>query len=68
MFHFKFLFLPSVASHKETSYFICSADKVTGFYMKCNTGLKYVYFQNSYTFVILCFDLILKILNNDFCA
>ena len=32
----------SVAFYVETRYFICSANQVTGFYMKCNTGLKWV--------------------------
>ena len=29
--------------HIETSHLICSANQMTGFYMKCNTGLKRVY-------------------------
>ena len=28
--------------HIETSHLICSVNEVTGFYMKCNTGLKWV--------------------------
>ena len=31
---------PSRAIHSETSHLICSANQVTGFYMKCNTELK----------------------------
>ena len=30
----------SVAFHIETSHLICSANQVTGFHMKCNTGVK----------------------------
>ena len=35
-------FQPSDAFYIETSHLICSANQVTGFYMKCNTGLKWV--------------------------
>ena len=35
-------FQPSVAFHIETSHLICKAKQMTGFYMKCNTGLKWV--------------------------
>ena len=35
-------FLPSFAFHIEISHFVCSAKQMTGFYMKCNTGLKKV--------------------------
>ena len=35
-------FQPIVAFHKETSHLICSANQMTGFYMECNTGLKWV--------------------------
>ena len=31
---------PSVVFHIETSHLICCADQMTGFYMKCKTGLK----------------------------
>ena len=34
-------FQPSVTFHVETSSLICSANQMTGFYMKCNTGLKW---------------------------
>ena len=34
------LFQPSVAFYIETSHLFCSAKEMTGFYMKCNTGLK----------------------------
>ena len=33
-------FNPVLRSHIETSYFIRIANQMTGFYMKCNTGLK----------------------------
>ena len=35
-------FQPSVKFHIETSHLICSANQITGFYMKCNTGLELV--------------------------
>ena len=35
-------FQPSVALHIETSHLVCPANQMTGFYMKCNTGLKWV--------------------------
>ena len=34
--------LSGVAFHIEISNLICSANQITGFYMKCNTGLKWV--------------------------
>ena len=36
------LFQPSAVFHIETSHFICSANQVTGFYMECNTWLKWI--------------------------
>ena len=36
------IFQPSIAFHIETSHLICSANQMTGFYMKCNTELKWV--------------------------
>ena len=33
---------PSVAFHIEISHLICIANQITGFYMKCSTGLKWV--------------------------
>ena len=33
-------FQSSVAFHIETSHSTCTANQMTGFYMKCNTGLK----------------------------
>ena len=40
-------FRPSVAFYIETSYLICTANQMTGFYMKRNTGLKWVeYWSN----------------------
>ena len=35
-------FQPFVAFDVETSNLFCSANQVTGFYMECNTGLKWV--------------------------
>ena len=32
----------SVAFRMETSHLICSANQMTGFYMECNTGVKWV--------------------------
>ena len=32
----------SDAFHIETSHLICSSNQMTGFYMKCNTELKWV--------------------------
>ena len=39
------LFQPSIAFHTETSYLFCWAKQMTGFYMKCNTGPKWVSLQ-----------------------
>ena len=36
------MFHPSVVFPIETSRLICSTNQTTGFYMKCNTGLKWV--------------------------
>ena len=33
---------PSIAFVKETSHFICSANRMTGFFIKCSTRLKWV--------------------------
>ena len=35
-------FQPSAAFHIKTSHLICYENQMTGFYMKCNTGLKRV--------------------------
>ena len=35
-------FQPSVAFHIETSQLICTANQMNGFFMECNTGLKWV--------------------------
>ena len=35
-------FQPSFAFHIETSHLVCTTNQVTGFYMKCNTGLQWV--------------------------
>ena len=43
----------SVAFHIKTSHFNCKSNQVTGFYMKCNTGLrKYIKGSESKTFKI----------------
>ena len=31
-------FEPNVASHIETSHLTCTANQMTGFHMKCNSG------------------------------
>ena len=42
----------SVALHIETSYLICNVSQMTGFYMKCNIGLKWVNpFQTNFLFL-----------------
>ena len=33
---------PSVAFHSETSHLIYTANQMTGFFIKCNSGLKWV--------------------------
>ena len=54
-------FQPSVAFQIETSHLICSANQVTGFYMKCNTGLKLFnllfFFYNFFIHVLAGFAL-----------
>ena len=35
-------FQPSVVFDIETSHLICSANQIAGFYIKCNTALKWV--------------------------
>ena len=35
-------FQPSDAFYRETSHLICRANQMTGFYVKGNTGLKWV--------------------------
>ena len=39
-------FQPSVAFNIETSHFIYIANQMTGFLMKCNTGLKWLKYQS----------------------
>ena len=34
-------FQPSATFHIETNHLICSSNQMTGFYMKCNIGLKW---------------------------
>ena len=36
------LFQSTVTFYIETSHLICIANQMTGFYMKCNTGMKWV--------------------------
>ena len=36
------LFQPTVAIHIVTSHLICSASQLTGFYVKCKSGLKWI--------------------------
>ena len=42
-------FQPSVAVHIKTSHLFCRSKQMTGFYMKCNTGLKGVKLENTYS-------------------
>ena len=35
-------FQHNITFHIKTSHFICSANHMAGFYMKCNTGLNWV--------------------------
>ena len=46
-------FQPSVVFHIETSHLICNANRMTGFYMKCNTGLKCVKLKPSLNFKLM---------------
>ena len=39
-------FQSSVAFHIETSHLICSANQMNGFYIKCNTWMKWVKWDN----------------------
>ena len=39
-------FQPNVLFHIETSHLFCRLKQMTGFYMKRNTGLKYVNFEH----------------------
>ena len=39
-------FQPNAAFRIETSHWFCSVKQMTGFYMKCNTGLKLVNIAN----------------------
>ena len=43
----------SVAFHIATSHLICYANQMTGFYMKCNTRLKWVDFKAFQYFTII---------------
>ena len=46
-------FQPSVAFNIETSHLICSANQMTGFYMKCNIGMKWVKVNAAISWVTL---------------
>ena len=35
-------FQPSVTFHIDTCHLICATNQMTGFYIKCNNGLKWV--------------------------
>ena len=37
-----FFYQSSIAFHIGTSHLTCTANQWTGFYMKCNTGVKWV--------------------------
>ena len=39
-------FKPSVAFYIETSHLICSANQTTGFYIKCNTALERIKWED----------------------
>ena len=41
-------FLLNMAFHIETSQLICSANQITGFYMKCKTRLKWVNYLTNF--------------------
>ena len=52
----------SVAFHVETSHLICTSNQMTGFYMKCNTRLKWIKQLNNLDTVgiqtkVFCFSL-----------
>ena len=42
MLYYSNPFQSSVTFHIETSHLICNAKQMTGFYMECNTWLKWV--------------------------
>ena len=45
-------FQPNVAFNLETSHLICSANQITGFRMKCNTGLRWANFEHNTPLVL----------------
>ena len=52
-------FQPSVAFHIETSHLICTANQMTGFYLECKTGLKWVNsFHISVFFYFIAFQIL----------
>ena len=48
------LFQPSVAFYIETSHLFCKAKQMTGFYMKRNTGMKWVKIMSHLQDKIFC--------------
>ena len=44
---------PNIAIHIETSHLFCKAKQMTGFYMKCNTGLNLVNHLKGYRKVLV---------------
>ena len=42
LFEIVYPFQPSVTFHRKTSHLICCSNQMACFYMKCNTGLKWV--------------------------
>ena len=43
----------SIVFHTETSHLIYTVNQITGFYMKCNTGLKWVNYQIDWLTVLM---------------
>ena len=48
------IFQPSVAFQIKSSHLICKANNMTGFYMKCETGMNWV--LKNVTIYLLCFS------------
>ena len=40
---------PSVVFHIENNHLICKTNQMTGFYIQCNTGLKWVKHNSNYS-------------------
>ena len=43
----------SIVFHTETSHLSYTVNQITGFYMKCNTGLKWVNYQIDWLTVVM---------------